>query len=149
MKSFKITVRGQTYRIEIPDPAQRPLTVWVDGEAFIVEVEEGAVSGAAPVAPRPAVSSSPQSGAPAPVLPPAAPVAAPPAAGQVRAPMPGKVLRVLVEAGQSVKRGQELVVLEAMKMEQSLKAPADGVVKAVLVAPGQNVAVGAVLVELG
>ncbi|MBI4216072.1 MAG: acetyl-CoA carboxylase biotin carboxyl carrier protein subunit [Chloroflexi bacterium] len=146
MKSFKLTVRGQTYRIEIPDLTQRPLTVWVDGEAFVVEVEEGAAGTATPAAPRPAAISPPPPPAAVPAPP---PVAAPPAAGQVRAPMPGKVLRVTAEVGQRVERGQELVVLEAMKMEQSLKAPATGVVKAVLVAPGQNVAVGAVLVELG
>jgi biotin carboxyl carrier protein len=66
----------------------------------------------------------------------------------VRAPMPGLVVRVLVEAGQEVAAGAGIVVLEAMKMENELKAPAAGVVGAVRVAAGEPVEKGQVLVEL-
>jgi biotin carboxyl carrier protein len=66
----------------------------------------------------------------------------------VRAPMPGLVVRVLVEAGQEVAAGAGIVVLEAMKMENELKAPAAGVVKGVRVAAGEPVEKGQVLVEL-
>jgi pyruvate carboxylase subunit B len=66
----------------------------------------------------------------------------------VRAPMPGLVVRVLVEAGQEVSVGTGIVVLEAMKMENELKAPAAGVVGAVRVAAGEPVEKGQVLVEL-
>jgi len=69
--------------------------------------------------------------------------------GVVKAPMPGLVVRVLVEVGQAVRAGQGLVVLEAMKMENELKAPADGMVTAVGASQGQAVDKGAVLVELG
>ncbi len=65
----------------------------------------------------------------------------------VRAPMPGLVVRVEVEAGQSVKAGQGVVIIEAMKMENELKAEAEGVVSRVLVQQGQAVEKGAVLVE--
>jgi biotin carboxyl carrier protein len=64
------------------------------------------------------------------------------------APMPGQVLRVLVSAGQSVKAGDALITLEAMKMEQTIKATIDGVVGAVLVKPGDMVAPGQMLVEI-
>ncbi|SRR6266700_1441709 len=64
------------------------------------------------------------------------------------APMPGQVLRVLVSAGQSVKAGDSLITLEAMKMEQTIKASIDGVVGAVLVKPGDMVAPGQMLVEI-
>lgn len=69
--------------------------------------------------------------------------------GVVKAPMPGLVVRVLVESGQAVRAGEGLVVLEAMKMENELKAPAEGVVTAVGAREGQAVDKGAVLVELG
>ncbi|MCB9745796.1 MAG: acetyl/propionyl-CoA carboxylase subunit alpha, partial [Alphaproteobacteria bacterium] len=68
--------------------------------------------------------------------------------GGCTAPMPGKVLRVEVEVGQSVQSGQPLVVLEAMKMEQVLRAPRDGVVAAVRAEVGGLVDAGVVLIEL-
>ena len=68
-------------------------------------------------------------------------------AGALRAPMPGLVVRILVEPGQAVARGGGLVVLEAMKMENELKAAADGTVKTVRVGTGEPVEKGQVLVE--
>ena len=65
------------------------------------------------------------------------------------APMPGQVLRILVEVGQQISAGDALVILEAMKMEQTLRASADGVVEAVLVKQGDVVAPGDTLVEIG
>lgn len=70
------------------------------------------------------------------------------AAREVRAPMPGLVLRVLVAPGDAVAKGQGVVVLEAMKMENELAAPADGVVAAVHAEPGAAVAKSDLLVEL-
>ena len=68
--------------------------------------------------------------------------------GALEAPMPGRVIAVGVEPGQAVKKGQELLVVEAMKMENALRAPRDGIVKSVAVRPGDMVGAGAVLVEL-
>jgi len=72
------------------------------------------------------------------------------AAGQATAnsPMPGKVLRVVVEKGQSVSAGDPLVVLEAMKMEQTIRTTIDGIVAAILVEPGQVVMPAQKLVEI-
>lgn len=70
------------------------------------------------------------------------------AASEVTAPMPGKVLKVLVKDGDRVSAGQPLVVIEAMKMETALAAESDAMVKRVRVAPGDNMDHGAVLVEL-
>jgi 3-methylcrotonyl-CoA carboxylase alpha subunit len=70
------------------------------------------------------------------------------AGGQIKAPMPGKVLSLAVKAGDAVKKGQTLVVLEAMKMEHALSAPADGMVESVAVTEGAQVGDGAVLVVL-
>ena len=82
--------------------------------------------------------------APAPA---AAPVAAPAAAGAtaVSAPMPGTILKVNVQNGTAVKKGDVLMVLEAMKMENEIMAPADGTVASVNVAQGASVEAGAVL----
>ena len=69
-----------------------------------------------------------------------------PTLGEIRAPMPGLVLRVAVSEGQAVEAGETLVVLEAMKMENAIKAPAAGTVERVAVEAGQAVEKGAVLV---
>jgi len=69
-----------------------------------------------------------------------------PAQGELEAPMPGRVTRVAVTVGDAVKRGQELIVVEAMKMENALVAPTDGVVKSVAVKVGDMVAPGPSLV---
>ena len=63
-------------------------------------------------------------------------------------PMPGQVLRILVEEGQQVKTGDSLVVLEAMKMEQTIRTSIDGVVKSILVVTGQVVAPGQMLIQI-
>ena len=94
---------------------------------------------AAPVAPAAAPA--------APKAAPAAPAASVPAgANAVKAPMPGNILKVLVKAGDSVKKGTLLCVLEAMKMENEILAPADGTIDTVAVAPGATVATDAILV---
>ena len=67
--------------------------------------------------------------------------------GRVTAPMPGKVVAFLVNAGEHVKRGQPLAVMDAMKMEHTLSAPSDGIVKALRFAPGEQVAEGDALID--
>jgi acetyl/propionyl-CoA carboxylase alpha subunit len=69
-------------------------------------------------------------------------------AGGLEAPMPGKVIKVSVEPGQKVSRGEEVLVIEAMKMENALKAPKDGVVVSVAAKVGDMVNPGVVLVEI-
>jgi biotin carboxyl carrier protein len=68
--------------------------------------------------------------------------------GDVKAAIPGRVLRILVGAGDPVSHGQPLVVLEAMKMENDVRAPRDGVVRSVEVESGQAVGTGQVLLRL-
>ncbi|ASJ01206.1 pyruvate/oxaloacetate carboxyltransferase [Thermococcus gorgonarius] len=87
---------------------------------------------------------------PAPVAPaaPAAPTPTPAGEGVVTAPMPGKILRILVKEGEQVKMGQGLLILEAMKMENEIPAPKDGVVKKILVKEGDTVNTGDPLMEI-
>ena len=115
--------------------------ITVNGVAYSVSVEETA-AGAAPVAAAPVA---------APVAPKAAPAAAPKAAAgavTVKAPMPGNILDVKVAAGASVKAGDVLVILEAMKMENEIVAPQDGTVASINVNKGDTVNSGDVLVSM-
>lgn len=90
-----------------------------------------------------------EAAAAAPAAAPAAPAAKAPAGAQaINAPMPGTILAVNVKPGQAVKRGDVLVVLEAMKMENEIMAPNDGTVGTVNVAKGQSVQSGATLLTL-
>ena len=116
--------------------------ITVNGVAYSVSVEETA-AGAAPVAAAPAAPKAPA--APAPKA--AAPAAAA-GAVSVKAPMPGNILDVKVAAGASVKAGDVLVILEAMKMENEIVAPQDGTVASVNVHKGDTVNSGDVLVSM-
>ena len=118
----------------------------VNGNQYEVEVEE--VRNGAAAQPAAEVKAAPvQVAAPAPK--PAAEKAAAVSAGAstVNAPMPGTILKVNVSAGDAVKKGQVLLVLEAMKMENEIVAPADGKIATVNAEKGKSVSVGDVLVS--
>lgn len=130
MKKFNIKVNGISYEVEIE------------------EVKEGAPQAAAPQV----TKVTPKVAAPkveAPKAPAKEAVAAGAGEHSIDAPMPGKIVKVLVEEGQSIKAGDVLLVLEAMKMQNEITADADGTVKAVNVEAGQNVKVKESLVILG
>ena len=127
---YKVTLNGKTYEIEVEA-----------GKAMCLAEYEAIAPSAAPVA--------------APVAAPAAAPAAPAAPAMtvsggeaVNAPMPGTILKVNVSAGQSVKAGQVLVVLEAMKMENEIFAPKSGSVAQVATSKGASVNTGDVLVVI-
>ena len=125
----------------------KKFNVTVNGTVYEVEVNE--VGGVAPVA-----APAPKAAAPAPkAAPAAAPAAAaapvPAGAQTVDCPMPGKILSVAVAAGQAVKKGDVLCILEAMKMQNEIVAPHDASVAEVRVAANQTVATGDALVVLG
>lgn len=121
-------------------------TITVNGTPYNVTVED-ANGSAAPVAAASAPAAAPAS-APAPA--PAAAPAAPAAAGSlsVDAPMPGNILDIKVSNGASVKAGDVLLILEAMKMENEIVAPQDGTVASVNVNKGDTVEAGQTLVSL-
>ena len=119
-------------------------TITVNGNVYDVVVEEGAGSSVAPVA-APVVKKA------APVVA-AAPAAAPAAGGagsiKVEAGAAGKIFKIEVKVGQAVKKGDAVVILEAMKMEIPVVAPEDGTVASIDVAVGDPVEAGAVLATL-
>ena len=133
MKKLRITLEGKTYEVG-------------------VEVADGSVAAVAPVAaPVVAAPVAAPAAAPAPVAAPApAPVAAPVAAGAgaVVCPMPGTVFKIRVAVGDQVAAEQELIVLEAMKMESPIYAHAPGTVAAILVKEGDSVSEGQVLIQM-
>ena len=131
---YKVTLNGRTYEVEVEA-----------GKAMLLDEYEAIVPAAAPVA-APVAAPAP---AAAPAAAPAPAAAAPVAGEAVTAPMPGNILKVNVTAGQAVKEGDVLVVLEAMKMENEILAPKACTVKQVLVSKGSTVDTGATLVVLG
>ncbi len=137
MKKFNIKVNGISYEVEIE------------------EVKEGAPQAAAPqvtkVTPKVAAPkvAAPKVEAPKAKAKEKEAIAAGAGEHSIDAPMPGKIVKVVVEEGQSVKAGDVLLVLEAMKMQNEITADADGTVKAVNVEAGQNVKVKESLVILG
>lgn len=115
-------------------------TITVNGNVYDVTVEEtGGGSVAAPKA------AAPKAAAPKAAAPKASGAAG---AVKVNAPMPGKVLSIKASVGQSVKSGEVLMVLEAMKMENEIVAPQDGTVASIEVAAGDSVEAGAILATL-
>lgn len=117
------------------------LRITVNGTSYDVQVEElGAGAAPAPVAAAPV--------APAPASAPAAPAPAAGAGEPVKSPMPGVILDIKVSAGQTVKKGDCLFILEAMKMENEIFAPVDGTIGTIAVAKGQNVDSGTVLTTI-
>ena len=124
-------------------------TITVNGNVYEVTVEEGFTGAAS--APKAAAAAPKAAPAAAPKAAPAAAPAAPAGAAgavAVTAPMPGKILGVKASAGQAVKRGQVLLILEAMKMENEIVAPQDGTVATINVAVGDSVEPGATLATL-
>ena len=135
MKKFNVTVNGTAYDVEVNE---------------VKAAAPAAAPKAAPAAaPKAAPAAAPKA-APAPAPAPAAAAAPVPAGAEtVKAPMPGKILSVAVSAGQAVKKGETLLILEAMKMQNEIAAPHDAVVSEVRVAANQTVSTGDDMVVLG
>ena len=140
MKEFKFKIGAKDYTANVEEQANGTLQVTVNGKAYEVELPEQSSSTQSKIV-RPSAAAPKAS---------AAPAAAPKPAGKaatVQAPLPGTITKVVAKAGTKVKKGDVLVIMEAMKMANDIVAEADGTVKAICVAEGQSVNQGDALVE--
>ncbi len=138
MKHYKFVINGNHYEVEIKDFANNTAELEVNGTPFKVSVEHQATLTKTPKITRPAVKV-------------AAPAAAPPATGDiypVLSPLPGTILQIVVKQGDKVQKGDKLLVMEAMKMENNIQTDRDGTVRSIKVSVGDNVLQGAVLLDI-
>ena len=143
MKEYKYTIDGNTYEVAINEVNDTTAKVTVNGTEYTVGWEK-------PVEEKPAVKVQPVVAKPAAApAAPATPAAAPVNGHAIKTPLPGVIIDVKVNIGDTVAKGQTVVVLEAMKMENNINADRDGKVTAIQVAKGDTVADGAVLIVLG
>ena len=145
MATVTLTINDTAYSVSVKRMSRDSATVEVNGEDYEVEISREPGS-----APQP--TSAPPS--PAATAPAATPVAAARPAvaggsGEIRAPMPGKIIDVLVGVGDIVKAGDKVLRMEAMKMENEIFAPVDGSVTEVAVQEGKDVEEGQLLVVIG
>ena len=143
MKEYKYKINGNLYNVVIGDIEENIAHVEVNGTHYTVEMEKKPKAAPAPKpvvrpAAKPAAAAAPAAAAPA----------AKPAAGKsgVKSPLPGVILDIKVKEGDEVKKGQTIIILEAMKMENSINADKDGKVTAINVSKGESVLEGTDLV---
>ena len=146
MKEYKLKINGNDYNVVINDVQESVASIEVNGSNYKVEFEKPIVKPTAikvvkTATAAPAVSAA----APKPAAAPA------PSAGgtTVSSPLPGVILEVCVKEGDTVKNGQKIMVLEAMKMENVIEATADGVIKSIKVNKGDSVMEGTPLAIIG
>lgn len=138
MKKIRVNIKGRTYTVEIGEFRRKTVEVLVDGESYVVEMDAGRDGESASTAPPPTQRKE--------------------AAGLrgitqedeliIRCPMPGRIVAISLKAGDDIKSGDELCVLETMKMEQSVRSSHEGTIKEVHVASGDNVQAGSPIVQL-
>ena len=143
MKEYRYTIDGNKYEVAINEVNDTTAKVTVNGAEYTVEWEK-------PVEGKPVVKVQPVAAKPATTAatPAAAPAAAPVNGHAIKTPLPGVIIDVKVNVGDTVKKGDTVVVLEAMKMENNINADRDGKVTAVQIAKGDTVADGAVLIVI-
>ena len=146
MKKFKFTISGKPYEVEVQNIEGNIATVNVNDTEYQVEMEEQAAPVVAPVA-RPAAKSA--TSAPAQNAAPKPTAAAGGAGYKMAAPLPGTIMQIFVKQGDVVKKGDKLLMYEAMKMENNLLAETDGTITAINCRQGDNVLQGDTLIVIG
>ncbi len=152
MRTYSYTINGARYDVTIESLRDQVAKLNVNGVAFDVEILGAPLSeGDLPEVAAAAAPAAPVAAAPKAESATAAPAAkgAAGAGEPVNAPLPGVVTKVLVAAGQAVKKGDTVVVLEAMKMENNITAECDGTVTGICVAAGDSVLEGTTLLTIG
>ncbi|WP_298072418.1 biotin/lipoyl-containing protein [uncultured Bacteroides sp.] len=141
MKEYKYKINGNLYKVTIGDIEENIAHVEVNGTPYNVEMEKVLKKAAKPVV-RPVHTDAPT----APTTPIAKPAAASSGKSGVKSPLPGVILDIKVKEGDAVKKGQTIIILEAMKMENNINADKDGRIAAINVSKGDSVLEGTDLV---
>lgn len=152
MKQYKYTINGAQFDVTIDSIVGSKAKVEVNGIPFEVEMQGSSLVEEALPTVSTETAAAPAAPAAAPAAEPAAPAAAksgPGAGAPVKAPLPGVVTKILVKEGQGVKKGETVLVLEAMKMENNITAEADGTVTGICVSAGDSVMEGTTLITIG
>ena len=144
MNTFKITIDGKNFDVTVNETDKNMASVEVNGASYQVCYENCAATAAAPVQ-RPTASARPATTT---ATPSAKPATSTGSASSIKSPLPGTILVTNVKVGDQVKRGDVLIVMEAMKMENNIMANKDGQVKAIHVTIGQTVAQEDALIDL-
>ena len=142
MKKFKFTISGKQYEVEVQSFENDKAQVVVNGTQYEADVEREKEEAKPVIAPRPKA-------APAAASTPAAAPAGDANGVKAVAPLPGTIMQIFVNVGDQVKRGDKILMYEAMKMENNFLAETDGVIKDIKVKVGDNVLQGAVLAIIG
>ena len=146
MKKFKFTINGNQYDTEIINIEDNMVEIEVNGTTYQVEVEKELKTTKTPKLIRPKAVPSTDTH---PVEARTSSPAAPKGAGNVKSPLPGVILDVFVKEGDTVQRGQKLILLEAMKMENNIEADKAGKIISILKGKGDAVMEGDVLIIIG
>ena len=141
MKKFKFTISGKQYEVEVQSFENDKAQVVVNGTQYEVDVEREKEEAKPVIAPRPKAAPAPAAAA--------APVAGDANGVKAVAPLPGTIMQIFVNVGDQVKRGDKILMYEAMKMENNYLAEVDGVIKDIKVKVGDNILQGAVLAIIG
>lgn len=154
MKDFKYTINGKSYRVMVTRIDQTSAQLEVNGKSYEVELETPATAvAAAPAAAPKAQPVAPTTPAPAPKTATGEPVISKPTVDggttAIKSPLPGVIVDVLVKVGDEVKKGQKILILEAMKMENNINADRDGKVVEIKVNKGDSIMEGADLIIIG
>jgi len=144
MKNFKFTIQGNKYDVHIVNMEDNIAEVEVNGSTYMVEIEQEIKQSKTPKLVRSVAVPSAEGDK--------AKTASPSEAkgtGHIKAPLPGTILTISSKVGDEVKIGDEILVMEAMKMENNIKTDKAGTIKAIKVNVGDSVLEGDVLVEIG
>jgi biotin carboxyl carrier protein len=138
MKEYKFKISGQDYTVSIDNKEENKVNVTVNGTTHVVELEEkvAEVPVARPVVQRPAATATASAVSATNDKP-------------LKSPLPGVILDIYVNAGDTVKNGQKVLLLEAMKMENNIDADRDGTVKEIRVSKGDSINEGDILLIIG
>ena len=140
MKKFEFTIKGNKYGVHIKEMEDNVAQIEVNGTSYSVELHQEVKTSKTPRLVRKDVAKKPGEGT----------IKKSASGGSIllKAPLPGSIFKILVSEGDEVKKGDNMLIMEAMKMENEIKAEKDGVVKSIKVKLGAAVLQGDVLIEM-